>query len=124
MGVVVTMLAATALSTACGDASAADSPVMQMFDNRFAPAEMTVEAGTTVEFPNEGRVDHNVIDADGAFDSREPTGADQEPGESWSHTFTEPGTYHIYCSLHAVMNRQGEWEGMVATIRVEAPAAG
>jgi len=104
--------------SACGDSAGDDAPVIQMFDNRFAPAALTVEAGTTVDFPNEGRVDHNIIDAAGAFDSREPSGLDQKPGESWAYTFSEQGTYSIYCSLHAVMNKKGEWEGMVAEVNV------
>ena len=117
-----TLLAAVAVGmfglSACGDGAGDDPPVMQMFDNRFAPAVLTVEVGTTVDFPNEGRVNHNVIDAAGAFDSREPSGSDQEPGETWAYTFGEQGTYSIYCSLHAVMNKKGEWEGMVAEVNV------
>jgi plastocyanin len=108
--------------SACGDSPGNDPPVVQMFDNRFAPASITVEAGTTVDFPNEGRVNHNVIDADGSFDSREPAGLDQKAGETWAYTFAEQGTYSIYCSLHAVMNKKGEWEGMVAEVNV-VPAA-
>ena len=118
---VALMTLAGVLGSACGGTTSANGPVIDMFDNRFAPDVLEVLAGTTVEFPNEGRVNHNVVDADGAFDSREPGGEDQRPGESWSHTFSEPGTYSIYCSLHAVRNNQGEWEGMVATITVTPP---
>lgn len=112
---------ATAIAVAgCGDTPSDGTAVMQMFDNRYAPDLLVVDVGSTVEFPNEGRVDHNVIDANGAFDSREPSGEDQKPGETWTYTFTEPGVYNIFCSLHAVQNKKGEWEGMVATIEVTA----
>ncbi len=107
--------------SACGDANVDESGlVMGMFDNRYRPDDLVVSAGDTVEFPNEGNVDHNVIDVDGAFDSRIDYGGDHKPDETWTYTFTEPGTYNIYCSLHAVKNNNtGEWTGMVATITVE-----
>ena len=90
-----------------------------MLDNRYLPADVEVAADGSLEFVNDGRVDHNVIDVDGSFDSRDGGVGDHEPGESWFHTFTEPGTYDIYCSLHATRNTTtGEWSGMVGTITV------
>ncbi len=106
----------------CGDGVVIDDSglVMGMFDNRYRPDVLTVTVGDTVEFPNEGNVDHNVIDVDGTFDSRIERGGDHKPDETWAYTFTEPGTFNIYCSLHAVKNNNtGEWTGMVATITVE-----
>jgi len=94
-----------------------------MLDNRYVPADVELAVGGALEFVNDGRVDHNVIDVDGAFDSREGAVGDHKPGESWSHTFTDAGVYSIYCSLHATRNNAtGEWSGMVGTITVtEAP---
>lgn len=90
-----------------------------MLDNRYVPADIEVAVGGSLEFVNDGRVDHNVIDANGVFDSRANGVGDHKPGESWSHTFTEPGHYSIYCSLHATKNNStGEWSGMVGTITV------
>lgn len=89
-----------------------------MLDNRYVPEDITVAAGEPVAFVNDGRVDHNVIDVDGAFDSRDD-GGDHKPGETWTHAFDRPGTYNIYCSLHATKNNAtGEWTGMVATVIV------
>ena len=90
-----------------------------MLDNRYVPPDIEVVAGRSVEFVNDGRVDHNVIDVNGSFDSRDGGTGDHEPGESWSHTFDVPGVYDIYCSLHATKNNAtGEWSGMVGTVTV------
>lgn len=103
----------------CGDGSADDPSVVQMLDNRYVPADVEVAAGGTLEFVNDGRVDHNVIDAGGGFDSRDGGVGDHGPGEAWSYTFTEPGVHTIYCSLHATKNNAtGEWSGMVGTVTV------
>ena len=103
MGAVLLAAPAVAL-TGCGNAAADDPSVVRMLDNRYVPESIEVVAGSALEFVNDGRVDHNVIDVDGAFDSRRGGVGDHEPGESWSHAFTEPGVYRIYCSLHATQN--------------------
>lgn len=103
----------------CGDAAADNASVVRMLDNRYVPADVEVAVGEPLEFVNDGRVDHNVIDVDGTFDSRDGGVGDHEPGESWSHTFDQPGVYNIYCSLHATKNNAtGEWTGMVGTVTV------
>lgn len=111
-------------AVACGGAASDDRSVVQMLDNRYVPADVEVAVGGTLEFVNDGRVDHNVIDVDGAFDSRDGGVGDHEPGEVWSHTFTESGAYIIYCSLHATKNNAtGEWSGMVGTVTVTEGAS-
>ncbi len=80
-------------------------------DNSFRPAELTVAAGTTVEWENGGRNDHNVLPAD-----TDEWGVEADafaPGDRFSHRFTEPGTYAYYCSLHGTPTK-----GMVGTIVV------
>lgn len=116
----VSALSALLVVTAgCGGVAADDSTVVRMLDNRYVPAAIEVRAGDTLDFVNDGRVDHNVIDADGGFDSRDGGVGDHGPEEVWSHTFAEPGVYSIYCSLHATRNNStGEWSGMVGTITV------
>ncbi|MDH4277819.1 MAG: plastocyanin/azurin family copper-binding protein [Acidimicrobiia bacterium] len=110
--------------TGCGGAATDDPSTVRMLDNRYMPADVEVTAGGSLEFLNDGRVDHNVIDVDGEFDSRDGGAGDQKPGEAWSHTFTEPGVYSIYCSLHAAKNNStGEWSGMVGTVTVAEGAS-
>lgn len=61
---------------------------------QFTPKEVTVAAGTTVEWVDEvGR--HTVEADDGSFKSE--TLAD---GAKFSHTFTKAGKYPYHCSFH------------------------
>jgi plastocyanin len=39
---------------------------------------------------------HTVTASDGSFNSE-----NLNAGQSWTHTFTTPGTYSYYCSYHA-----------------------
>jgi len=107
----------------CGRGDAGSSDAVRMLDNRFDPLDFSVTVGEAVDFLNDGRVDHNVIAADGSFDST-VGGANQKPGETWTHTFDGVGTFDYYCSLHAVQDGDGEWQGMVGTITVTEPNDG
>jgi plastocyanin len=66
--------------------------------NRFEPAEVTIQAGQTVEWvwPS-GSLDHNVVP-----DDTEPAssgGLVDGPAE-YSFTFNTPGTYNFFCANH------------------------
>ncbi len=75
--------------------------------------EVHVDAGTTITWNNADPAVHTVTATDLSFDS-----GDIAPGDSWSHTFTTPGTYEIYCKPHAYQASDGSWKGMVATVVV------
>ena len=64
----------------------------------FDPVIIRVTAGTTVTWMNDDDVAHTVTADEGEFDS-----GFVNPGQSWSHTFTEPGTYRYYCLPHPWM---------------------
>jgi plastocyanin len=65
-------------------------------DNRFSPAKLEIEPGTTVKWTNEGRNDHNVVASIGnAFGN-----ALIKPKETYEFRFEAPGTYRYYCSFH------------------------
>lgn len=61
----------------------------------FMPYELHIQPGTTVVWVNEEHAKHTATDDDGLFDS-----GDQPMGNSYSFTFTEPGTYTYYCRYH------------------------
>lgn len=65
---------------------------------KFDPAELTVPAGTTVEWTHKGKQDHSVSSDTGAFDSQT-----MAPGQKWSHTFSAPGEYPYTCTPHPYM---------------------
>jgi plastocyanin len=85
-------------------------------DNSFNAEGISVPAGTTVRWVNNGRQDHDVIPA-GETDASGEWGADPgdfAPGGTYEHTFAEPGTYNYYCTLHGT-----ESAGMVGVVVVE-----
>ena len=76
---------------------AADMPIN--IDNFvFTPAEAQISAGTTVVWTNNDDIPHTVVDADHKYKS-----SALDTGDKFSHTFTEPGTYEYFCSLHPHM---------------------
>lgn len=72
-------------------------------DNSFQPDAARIAVGTEVTWRNSGRNDHNVV----AEDEDAEWGLDAEdfgPGETGSYTFTEPGVYRYYCSIHGTVD--------------------
>jgi plastocyanin len=84
---------------------------------RFAPAQLTIQAGDTVIFDNAGG-SHNVAANDGSFrcaqgcDNTGGNGNPSNAGWSASVTFDTPGTVTYHCEVHGNM-------GMTGTITVE-----
>jgi plastocyanin len=82
-----------------------------MLDFEFDAAQVTVPAGTSVTWTNDGQAPHSATAVDGSFD----TGL-YDGGESESITFDTPGTFAYYCELHGTPDGTG---GMVGTLVVE-----
>ncbi|HZP26748.1 MAG TPA: cupredoxin domain-containing protein [Dehalococcoidia bacterium] len=68
-------------------------------DNFYSPSAITVSAGATVTWTNNGPSAHTVTSTDGIFDS----GYSFTPGSSFSYTFSTPGTYPYYCLIHGTI---------------------
>jgi plastocyanin len=81
-------------------------------DNTFDAQGVSVAPGTTVRWTNRGRQDHDVIPAEG--DEWGVDVGDFAPGDVYEHTFTEPGTYNYYCTIHGTAAA-----GMVGVVVVE-----
>jgi plastocyanin len=101
--VAVTALLAAALPelTAAGEAvvAAAASPATVKIDNfTFAPATLTVTAGTTVTWKNEDDSPHRIGDKNGTFKS-----AALDTDDTFSHTFAAPGEFPYICTIHPYM---------------------
>lgn len=95
------------------EGAGAEEAYVRAQDNTFVEETISVQAGTTVMWENMGRQDHDVLPADGCDD----WGVDVDgfaPGESYQHTFEEPGSYRYYCSLHGT-----EEAGMIGEVIVE-----
>ncbi|MDI1478331.1 plastocyanin/azurin family copper-binding protein [Polyangium sp. y55x31] len=66
----------------------------------FTPGLMVIVKGTTVEFPNDDKVFHNVFSVSKA--ARFDLGL-YKSGESKSVTFREAGVVDVYCNIHPHM---------------------
>jgi amicyanin len=64
----------------------------------FLPQRITVKAGTTVTWINEDDVPHTIVSSSKVFKSKALDTADK-----FSFTFTTPGTYDYFCSVHPHM---------------------
>lgn len=74
--------------------------VLTMKSKSFAPHVLVIGTGTTVEFPNEDPILHNVFSVSGdGFD----LGLFKRP-KSGSKTFDKPGVYTLYCNIHPQMS--------------------
>jgi len=64
----------------------------------FGPAELTVAVGTTVTWLNHDDIPHSVVQKDKTFRSKA-----LDTDDSYSFTFTAPGTFDYFCGLHPQM---------------------
>lgn len=77
--------------------------IVEMQGMSFSPADIEVPVGTTVTWKNESNQSHTVTSGanrehDGIFDS-----GTVSPGNEFSWTFDETGTYDYYCIPHPGM---------------------
>ncbi len=122
IGVVSALVLAMPLATT----AAAASHDVDVVDNAFEPPSLTVTAGDDVTWTSSGSNPHTVTADDGSFDSNPDcqafadaaAGDCMDDGESFSHTFDEPGEYPYFCRLHG----GPDGVGMAGTIVVEAAA--
>jgi plastocyanin len=84
---------------AAAAAPAAETAKVTIGNFTFGPAVLTVKPGTTVTWLNGDDIPHTVVAADKkAFRSKV-----LDSGDSFSFTFTTPGAYPYFCSIHPHM---------------------
>lgn len=66
----------------------------------FAPMTLTVTVGTKVTWTNHDDIPHTVVSADSPPAFKSPA---LDTDDSFSVTFTKPGTYSYFCSVHPKM---------------------
>ena len=85
------------------------APIAVAIDNfTFNPQKLTVKTGTTVRWTNKDDIPHAVAAVNKQFKSKT-----LDTDDAYSFTFTTPGSYDYFCSLHP---------HMTGTIVVEAAA--
>jgi plastocyanin len=85
-------------SPAAGSPAATTGDTVAIRDFAFQPAALDVALGTTMTWTNEDSVQHTATADDGSFDSGELA-----QDESFSHTFSTPGTFTYICTIHPSM---------------------
>jgi len=95
-------LGATAALVAAGpqapSADAAHSAAVQIDNFHYSPPMLVVASGTTVTWTNDDDSPHSVREKDGKFKS-----AALDTDDKFSETFTAPGEYEYFCSIHPYM---------------------
>jgi plastocyanin len=87
-----------------GEPAMAGVGEVTIVDFAFQPMSASVEAGSPLQWHNEGAAPHTVTAFDGAFDS-----GIIGSGGTYSTTFSDPGIYTYHCTIHP---------NMVGTVRV------
>ncbi len=71
---------------------------ISIVDFAFQPSTMTIPRGATVMWHNNAPTTHTVTSNTGAFSS-----GNLAPGATFTHQFTQAGTYQYHCSIHPFM---------------------
>jgi plastocyanin len=121
------MLAALTMAAACGGSSSNNSSInppgtqVTISDFMFSPSNLSVKAGTTVTWVNQGPMTHTTVSDSGVWSSANlapPSGGGGygggSAGGSFQFTFDTPGSYPYHCSLHP----PASYPGFVGTITV------
>jgi plastocyanin len=98
VGILCAALAAGLLTGSLVGAAAQDGMAVKIDNFTFAPQRLTVPAGTTVTWTNEDDIPHTVVATTLAFRSKA-----LDTDDKFTFTFTAPGAYEYFCSLHPHM---------------------
>ena len=83
---------------ATAQAPAAAGPVVNIDNFAFGPAVVTVPVGATVTWSNHDDDPHTIVADDHSFKSKA-----LDTDEKFSFTFSKPGEYSYFCSIHPHM---------------------
>jgi amicyanin len=75
-----------------------DATEVKIDNFSFGPAELKVPVGTTVTWTNRDDIPHTAVSTDKTFKSKV-----LDTDEKFSFTFSKPGTYEYFCSIHPKM---------------------
>ena len=97
--VVIALIAVVLVTALVSAVHVAAAPIaVGIKDFKFSPPSLTVPAGTTVTWTNNDERRHTVTSTTGAFGSMQ-----LNSGDTFAQTFTQPGTYQYFCSVHPRM---------------------
>lgn len=65
----------------------------------FNPSTITIPRGTSITWTNKDGAEHTIVSDDG----NEMSSDSIAQGETYAHTFSNPGTYSYHCGIHPSM---------------------
>ena len=92
------LLFAGSPSVTANDQPSTANAVVKIDNFVFGPQTVTVPVGATVTWTNSDDIPHTAVSTDGVFKSKV-----MDTDEKFSYTFSKPGTYPYYCSIHPKM---------------------
>lgn len=104
-------VSAAGIAAAVAPALAQQTGTVSIDNFTFNPARLRVKAGTTVTWTNNDDIPHGIASSANAFARSQAL----DTNDSFSFTFTRPGTYQYFCYLHP---------HMVGTVVVEGKTTG
>jgi plastocyanin len=100
--IVISLSAATVFiphpMQAKGEGAKAPAVEVQVDNFTFSPETLTVPVNSAVTWVNKDDVPHVIASNDGLFKSKA-----LDTDQKFSYTFTKPGTYPYYCTIHPKM---------------------
>jgi plastocyanin len=96
--IAIVLLVAGPPSVTANDQPSAAAAEVKIDNFVFGPQTITVSVGSTVTWTNKDDIPHTSVSTDGVFKSKV-----LDTDEQFSYTFTKPGTYPYYCTIHPKM---------------------
>lgn len=100
-----------------GGGGGGGTETVEVDDNEFVPAELTIEPGTTVTWEWVGSNQHNINPGSQPEDANWEGQTDLQAEGTYEHTFETEGTYEYVCDPHVSV-------GMTGSIEVTSDAGG
>jgi plastocyanin len=97
-GALVALLVAGGVAAGVSRPAYADEKTVEISNFSFVPAQLTVPVGTTVTWVNKDEEPHTIVDSNTLFKSHA-----LDTGDKFSFTFTTPGSFKYFCTIHAHM---------------------
>jgi len=98
LAILATMQPTTAVAQAAAAAGPTAGAEVKIDNFSFTPETVTVPAGTQVTWTNHDDIPHTVVSEDKSIKSKA-----LDTDEKFSFTFSKPGTYSYFCSIHPKM---------------------
>ena len=98
LAVVFTIATALMISPPRARSEDAKATEVKVDNFTFSPDTLTVPVNSTVTWVNKDDIPHVIAANDGSFKSKA-----LDTDQKYSFTFSKPGTYAYYCSIHPKM---------------------